>query len=800
MRNQLLDILQHTWYASFFEFLNFYHIKDEAIEIIPDLYGKILDIDPRTHQLTTSPQLTPWLEVGMPVQFLTSPDGSTQSLTNAQLDTNKIYYVNTLWCNDYCTKFTVGTTPTTKDIIEVPYSNFSFTIRHNRSYVVIKDPSFLDLGMKVIFENFPSNTDIVAEAGLSTNSKYYIYELLENNKIRLASSQNASQYIRFNKAWAGRIEIVQDNTFLEAVSPEKDIYFVGQTDEKIRAFNKDFGMDNLGKLWEQLRNLNEYAKGSNVKITSVNEDGEYVSSRIDFVNDDKSFNDQVPLIHKKDITPKIFPMVDFSESLWNITFKMSDATIRRFKDMSVTYDEFRQFDIYTKQIGNHSSVPGLYQYMMEVEFGEDNPKEGQMLFEPTISGTYVPRIIYEFTTRAEPIAWYTGLITGVKPEYIVVSPSTDGLGEQRDEIPDTKSGYLKTEDTSRFYEGMPVRFENPADSAEALLQVGIPRGKIFKIDKIVDCNTFSIVDAADGDPYSFRFADFEFWMEIQDNALEMEHPINDATRNDPNYNSRHIIDYLVPGMKVQFENNPDSAQALAQATLDPKKEYYIKEIISTDEVEVYLDTEKPVLLNENTGDPIEDLLNPKARYPDKSNRSTSPTEKFIRTRFTITDIPNGEALELPFCNFEFTIKHHVHHIFVDDTFWFAYRERQPIQFVNPPAASGLEANKKYYVHSIVDKNRFYVSDEWNGPWIELGHTTARCQARHDTGNGLIFTSYPRREPYTRKNPHRVDINPIPMEGSYTFTFGGITCEISHDSIYGPYYIKDTDYTIGRGKS
>jgi len=800
MRNQLLDILQHTWFASFFEFLNFYHIKDEAIEIIPDLYGKILDIDPRTHQLTTSPQLTPWLEVGMPIQFLTSPDGSSQSLTNAELDTNKIYYVNTLWSNEYCTRFTVGNTPTTKDIIEVPYSNFSFTIRHNRSYVVIKDPSFLDLGMKVIFENFPTNTDIVAEAGLSTSSKYYIYELLEDNKIRLASSQNASQYIRFNKAWNGRIEIVQDNTFLEAVSPEEDIYFVGQTDEKIRAFNKDFGMDNLGKMWEQLRNLNEYSKGSNVKITSLNEDGEYVSSKIDFINDDETFTDQFPLIHKKDITPEIFPMVDFSESLWNITFRMSDITIRRFKDMSVTYDEFRQFDIYTKQIGNHPSISGLYQYMMEIEFGEDNPNEGQMLFEPTISGTYVPRIIYEFTTRAEPIAWYTGLITGVKPEYIVVSPSSEGLGEQRDEIPDTQGGYLKTEDTSRFYEGMPVRFENPADSAEALLQVGIPRGKIFKIDKIIDCNTFSIVDAADGDPYTFRFADFEFWMEIQDNALEMEHPINDATRNDPNYTSRHIIDYLVPGMKVQFENNPDSALALEQATLDPKKEYYIKEIISTDEIEVYLDTEKPVRLNKNTGEAIEDLLNPEARYPDKSNRSTSPTEKFIRTRFTITDIPNGEALELPFCNFEFTIKHHVHHIFVDDTFWFDYRKRQPIQFVNPPTASGLEANKKYYVHSIVDKNRFYVSDEINGPWIELGHTTTRCQARHDTGNGLIFTSYPRQEPYTRKNPHRIDINPIPMDGSYTFTFGGITCEITHDSIYGPYYVKDTDYEIGRGKS
>lgn len=804
MRNQLLDILQHTWFASFFEFINIYHIKDTAIEIIPDLYGKITDIDPRTHRLSTTPALTPWLEVGMPIQFLTSPDGSSQSLKNAELDTTKEYYVNTLWKNDHCIKFTIGETPTTKNIIEVPYSNFAFTIRHNRSYVVLKDTSFLDVNMKVVFENFPSNTDIVAEAGFSQTSKYYIDEIFPNNKIRLNATQNAAEYMHFSKAWKGEIEIVQDNTFVEAVSPEKDIYFVGQTDEKIRAFNKNFGLDNLGKLWEQLRNLNEYAKGSNVKTTSLNEDGEYVTSRIDFVNDDNTFTDQVPAIHKKDITPEIFPMKDFSESMWNITTKPTDITIRRFQDMYKSYDEFLQFDLYTKKIdAKNSSFPLHQQYMLEFELGEDHPKEGQMLFEPSISGTYVPRIIYEFTTRAEPIAWYTGRITGVKPDYLVVWPSDHGLTTghaSRDEIPDTSHGFLKTEDTSRLYKGMPVRFENPADSAEALLQVDIPRLTTFYVDDIIDCTTFAVSESLHGGRLDIRFADFEFWMEIEHNALEMTHVVDDPKRINPNYNSREIIDYLVPGMKVQFENNPDSALALEEAELDPNAEYYIKEILSTDEVEVYLDTEKPVRLNKNTGDAIEDLLNPEARYPDKVTKPSTPTETTVRTRFTISATPDGDAIELPFCNFEFTIKHHVHHIFVDDTFWFQYREKQPIQFVNPPAASNISANKRYYVHSIVDKNRFYISETPTGEWIQLGHTTTRCQARHDTGNGLLFTSYPRNAPYTRLNPYRVDIDPIPMLGPYTFTFGGVTVELTHDSIYGPFYIKDTDYTLGRGKT
>lgn len=818
MRNQLLDILQHTWYTSFFEFLNFYHIKDTVVEIIPDLYGKVTDVDPRTHQLVTDPS-SDWLEVGLPLQFLTSPDGSTASLDNAELDTAKTYYVNTLWKGDHCIRFTVGEEPVSSSIVEIPFSHFAFNFRWNRSYLVLKDASFLDLDMRVIFENFPNINDIVKNTQfLNIDDKFYVDEIFPENRIRVKESQDAEDFVHFVNHWRGSFEIVQDNTFVEAVSMDNVVYFSGQTDEKIRAFNKSFGMDNLGKIWEQLQNIDEYSKGSNIKITNSNEDGEYVSSKITFTNDDETFTDTFPLVHKKDITPEIISMKDFSDSMWNITFKPTEVAIRRFDDMYITYDEFRQFDIYTKAIdAKNPAFPALQQYLLEIEQGEDHPKEGQMMFDATISGTYIPRIIYEFNTRAEPIAWYTGLITGIKPVWVVVYPYLEDPEKQRDEGDLATDNLLYTDDTSVFKVGMPVQFENPADSAEALLQAGIPRNEKFYICNIVNCNHFQVSTSPfGGEPIEITAADFEFWMEIQHNALEMTHPHDDPTRDDPNYHSRNIIDYIVPGMKIQFENTDDSALALEEATLDPAKEYYVKEVYVSDELEVYLDTEKPVLLNENTGEPIEDLLNPKARYPDKENRPIKPTETTFRTRFTISETLDGEAMDLPFCNFNFTVKHHVHQIFVDDTHWFSYRDKQPIKFVkyiDPEPETGpvididyhnivgLDPTQTYYVHSTVDKNYFYISDTPDGEWIELGHTTDRCEVHHNTGNGLIFTSNPRfttELPYTRRNIHRVEINPIPKDGPYTFTFGGITVSLTHNGIYGPYYVKDTDYTIGRG--
>ena len=801
MRNQLLDILRHTWYSSFFEFINFYHIKGTAVEIIPDLYGKITHIDPRTNELVTNRAATPWLEVGMPVRFSTNPDGSTQSLTEATLDSTQTYYVNTLFDYHDCIRFTVSESPAAGNSVELPYANFDLTIIHDRSYIVLTDPSFLDLNMKIIFEPYPSRIDDVTNSPLNAYTKYYVDEFFDGNRIRVNASQSASDFVHFTTAWTGKIECVVDNTFVEAVSLDRKLELLAQTDEKIPQFHSTFGLDNLGKIWEELSNIDEYSAATNIQITNTNEDDEFVTTNISFLNNDNTFLDAYPIIHKTEVS-KYHPYTPFDNSHWNLTFAPSELSVQRYQQMFRTYDEFKYFDLYTKELAaRNASYPALAQHELEFEFGFGKPKIGHLQFEPLIAGTYIPRIIYEFKTVAEPIAYYHGLVTGInQPQRLLTT------------VENPHYGIMVVDDTSHLYKGQRIQFENPPDSAQALGQLGLEDDLDYYIHDVLDCQRFTVGLTPDA-PISYpdgafeqEDIEFDFWTLILDHSLTMEDDVNAVKTG------RELVDWIEPGMSVYFVAPPDSTQALFEATLNPLITYYVKDVTFSQPVLRDAATKIPILLNKNTGEPVEDLLNPEARFPDKNNASVVPTETVIITRFTISATPDGPAIELPYSNFEFFVRHEVNEIHVDDTRWFAYKPNMPIKFTdhltpNGAINAGLDVNKTYYMHSIINENRLKISETPNGPYKEFSHTLDLCLQHHNTGNGLLFTSYPRlpapasdgNDPklYSRQNVHRYDLDPILRDGPFTFTFDGHTINLTDDSIIGPYYSDINDYILGR---
>jgi hypothetical protein len=799
MRNQLLDILRHTWYSSFFEFINFYHIKGSAIQIIPDLYGKVTHIDPRTSQLVTTPEFCPWLEVGMPVRFSTTPDGSTGALTESTLDPSQTYYVNTLWNYNDCIRFTVSETAGSGNSVDLPYSNFDITIIHDRSYIVLEDIEFLDLNMKIVFETYPNTPDDLSASPLTELTKYYVDEFFDGNRIRVNASQSATDFVHFTTEWEGRVECVVDNTFVEAVSLDKKLQMVAQTDEKIIQFHSTFGMDNLGKIWEELANETEYLAASNITVKNVNEDNEFVTTQIDFVSDDNVFRDTYPIIHSTEV-PKYHPFTYFADSHWNITIVPQESRIEQYMRMFRTYDEFKFFDLYTNQIDTiNSAAPALKQYELEFNFGMDKPKEGHLIFEDSISGTYIPRIIYEFKTVAEPIAYYEGLITGANlpARYICT-------------VDDAEEGIFRVDDTSFLTVGQVVGFENPPDSAQALGQLGLEYQLDYYITEIIDCETFKVglnPEVAMEPPFDAETIEYDFWLIVQDDALQMEDDLSIPKTG------RELVDWIEPGMSVYFVAPPDSSGAILEAELNPYDVYYVKEITFSQPVLRDAVTKIPIPLNRNTGEPIEDILNPDARFPDKVTAPIVTTEERLITRFTISRTPGGEVIQMPFSNFEFFVRHEVNEIHVDDTRWFGYKPNMPIKFTehNDPgavAAAGLVADRMYYIHSIVNKNRLKIKNGLGDTdYVEFDHTLLKCLQHHNSGNGLLFTSYPRlpnpasdgNEPklYSRENVHRYDLDPILQNGPYTFTFGGETITITHDSFIGPYYTNVDDYILGR---
>ena len=815
MRNQLLDVLRYTWYNGLFEFLNIYHIKDIATEIIPDLYGKIIEIDPRTSQLVTTKADTPWLELGLPVRFATTPDGSSQALNQATLDPTKTYYIHSITGESHCFRFTVAESPVSSEFIELPYANFEFTMIHDRSYIVVKDPSFLDLNMKIVFEPLPNTQSDLADSPLSALTKYYVDSFWPGNKIRINASQNASDYIHFSTAWTGEIEIVQDNTFIEASSIDQKLHVSASTDEKIAALHGTFGMDNLGKLWEELLNTKDYPDPSdNILVEDSNANNEFVSTKFYFASSDKKFKDEYPLIHKDEVPPMHHVWQDARATEWNMTLTTDEDTIRRYQLMYKTYDEFAFFDLWTNKVTTtHSAAPALPHYELELEFGMDNPKKGNLIMIPDIYGTYIPRIIYEFNTTAEPIAYYSGTIARVSAPKRYVC-----------ELLQKETGTFRIDDTSRLRVGMSIRFENPPDSAQALGQLGLKHRTDYFVREIIDCEKFKVGVTNDSPLSLDREEDNEvvkrkdyytvwyFYLLVNDHCLEMEDVIEPKPTT---HESRKLLHYIKPGMKIRFENSDDSAQALTEATLDDT-DYYIKEVFDSRPVLRDASNKVPIWLNPNTGDPIEDFLDRDARYPDKSNRPVVTEETTLITRFTISKTLGGPTLELPFCNFEFKVFHDVDEIHVDDTRWFAYRQNQPIKFANKAGLSGvqeagLSTKMTYYVHSIINENRLKIkTTQSTTNFFEFNHTTTKCMQHHNTGKGLLWTSYPaiaspdtdgkEVQIYSRPNVFFSDLDSVPMDGPYKFTFGTVTCEITHDSIWGPYYSATTDYTIGRGKT
>lgn len=848
MRAILQDILNYTYFTPLFEFLKIYHKKDVITEIVPDLYGKITDIIPETNQLVTTYNDTPWLELGMEVRFAVNPDGSSNALLQAELDPEKYYYVNSIQGDKNCIKFTIGESNLPCNVVDLPFAHFDFTIIHDRSYLVMSDTSWLDPGMRIVFEEIPNQSNAVTTVGLSLSNKYFVYEIIDNNKIRIGQYQYLKNSIQhhfinfkhFTSAHTLKFEIVQDHTFIEGVSPDQVIYLTGRTDEKITKFNGDFGLTSLDKLFYALENTSEYPQDSNINVTNVDQNNEYVSTSLDFINDSDTFLNKHFFIDNN-LVPESHPMIDVTGINWNFALEPQANGITRIDYMSKTYNEFLYFDLYTTSTEyRNSNYNALPHFNLELEFGEVNTNFGQVVFETNIGGTYIPLIIYEFKTILDVFAEYSGKIFNVIPTRLHIA-----LGIE------SQTNIIRTEDTSIFKIGMAVKFKSPPNSSDALIQTTLDKDTTYYIKDIINCESFTISESLNGPTKILPYSNFEFYIIIVANLFEMVEFLPD---NPADSNGRELRKHIKSGLKIQFRNPIDSTNAVLEAGLDLETEYYVKDIIKCIEgVERYIIT--GIDNNNNLTIDSMDLL-----YPDVEIQFSNPGDSALalteatlsdntiyyvkevfnnsftisatrggatlnlpysnfqfvalinvaRTEFTISETENGEMLPVKHSDFKFDVYHKVNELNVDDTRWF--RVGMPIKFethndLNAVSGAGLEENTRYYIKEIVNENRLKISETIDGPIIDLDDIFLQFFIKHDTGNGIIFTSYPKinlpgngmdPEIYTRTTEYNTDLEIIPNEDPYDFRFGKINPTFPEESsVFGPYYNDINDYIFGR---
>jgi hypothetical protein len=356
MRATLQEILEYTYNNTLFHFLKLYHIKSEVVEIIPDLTGTITRVDVENNQLVTTINNVPWLESKMKVRF----EG-----ISTEIDPAKYYYVKNIVGDTTCVKFSIGETELPGEVLPLITPTGSFNIKFDRSYLTIKDTSWLDIGMRLVFEEFPIYGNKVSLAGLQLLTKYFVYEILEDNKIRISSSQHLPNtvkdshynFLHFSNSITTSFEIIQDQTFIEGVTEDKVVYLDARTDEKISDFNAEFGMFDLYKLFNYLENLQEYPTDGNIAVNNIDKNNEYVSNKLNFDNPDDTVKDEWQLIDRN-VVPSQHEMIDFKNSLWNFSLNLTELQKSRFDKMALAYVDYITFDLYTNN-KNTNIISGI---------------------------------------------------------------------------------------------------------------------------------------------------------------------------------------------------------------------------------------------------------------------------------------------------------------------------------------------------------------------------------------------------------------------------------------------------------
>ena len=653
MRATLQEILEYTYNNTLFHFLKLYHIKSEVVEIIPDLTGTITRVDVENNQLVTTINNVPWLESKIKVRF----EG-----ISTEIDPAKYYYVKNIVGDTTCVKFSIGETELPGEVLPLSTPTGSFNIKFDRSYLKVKDTSWLDLGMRLVFEEFPIYGNKVSLAGLQLLTKYFVYEILEDNKIRISASQHLPNtvkdshynFLHFSSSLTTSFEIIQDHTFIEGVTEDKIVYLDARTDEKITDFNAEFGMFDLYKLFNYLENLQEYPTDSNIAVNNINVSNEFVSNKLNFVNIDDTFKDEWQLIDRN-VVPSQHEMIDFKNSQWNFGLNLTELQKSRFDKMALAYVDYVTFDLYTNNI------------FTNIINGVDN---NNRLLSNTLLVSPGTQLVFSNTDDSSNALSNIGLLPDTI--YYVLTTFSDGSFT----ISNSLNGAILLLPYSNFSFLARIVSESnifPENDLEFYFGEDNPNfGKITWEKNIKGTYISRIID---------EFKTITRTVAEYTDTIYRQVP----SRNyfiGPFLDEENLVitiedtSILKVGKQIRFSNPPDSADAVVAAGLDPTSIYYVKEII------------------------------------DCHN-------------FTFSDSLGGPIHVLPFTNFELflTVVLDIYQIF-DFNFsyvqtngkelWKHLEPNMPVKFRNPPDSTNallqaeLDPTKTYYIKEVT---KFYDGEE-----------------------------------------------------------------------------------------
>ena len=164
----------------------------------------------------------------------------------------------------------------------------------------------------------------------------------------------------------------KDSTTIESMAEDRSVIVTAKTHKAVDEFDGVFGMPNLDKLAQHLKNP-EYKEGAGIEVVKQQRNGVEIPTSLHFQNATGDFVNDYRFMNSEIINEKL-KTVKFKGANWDIEVEPTVASIGRLKLQASAHTEEKVFQVKTED-GD-----------LVFFFGDASTHAGSFTFQPGVNG------------------------------------------------------------------------------------------------------------------------------------------------------------------------------------------------------------------------------------------------------------------------------------------------------------------------------------------------------------------------------------------------------------------------------
>ena len=163
----------------------------------------------------------------------------------------------------------------------------------------------------------------------------------------------------------------EDETVIESMSEDRSVIINAKTRKPVDEFSGTFGMPNLDKLAQHLKNP-EYKENAKIEVVTQERNGQTVPVNLHFENNTGDFVNDYRFMNSEIINEKL-KTVKFKGASWDIEFEPTMAAVSRLKLQASAHSEENVFQVRTEDgnlvfsFGDASTHAGSFVFQSDVK-------------------------------------------------------------------------------------------------------------------------------------------------------------------------------------------------------------------------------------------------------------------------------------------------------------------------------------------------------------------------------------------------------------------------------------------------